>query len=279
MRTIGKPLHAFDEELFRRIANNTNRIPSESRREAWIADTVLLLGSRLGNDAVLSGGSAVRNITQVMRTTYDVDFDTRIGSLQEIRRKLKDVNRAIGIKRMESKEMGELHEDLKRNVEKTFHGNRKMLHMLRRTEKGELRVHIMHPPEMPEMFAHSRRVELVSLVKTNRFVLTARAEHLFFRKALRAATERRVEDFLDTYNLLHAVGSLGRKRITTYARAKDPAAVSRGLKILAAEPEYFERELPSRLAYVETDLSPARMKVLAYSIADELNRTADEISG
>lgn len=90
-------MHVCSREVFDRIATSTKRVPSESRREAWIADTVLLVASRLANHAVLSGGSAVRNITQVMRTTYDVDFDTRIASLREVRKKLGDVNSVIGI--------------------------------------------------------------------------------------------------------------------------------------------------------------------------------------
>lgn len=278
MRSIDQDPHTFDGELFARIANSKNRIPSESRREAWIADTILLLASRLGNDAVLSGGSAVRNITHVMRATYDVDFDVRIGSLQEIRPKFKDVNRAIGIKRIESGEIGALRENPKRNVEKTFYGMRRMLHMLRRTDQGDLRVHIMHIPEMPEMFVHPPRVELVSIEKTDSYVLNARPEHLFFRKALRAITERRVEDFLDTYNLLHTAGASGRNQIITYAKSKDAAAVSKGIRTLAGEPEYFKKELASRLGYAEADLSPARMKELAHLIAAELSKTAHEIS-
>lgn len=278
MRSSNQQPHTFDGELLAKIANSKNRIPSESRREAWIADTVLLLASSLGNDAVLSGGSAVRNITHVMRATYDVDFDVRISSLQEIRRKLKDVNRTIGIKPRESGKVGALRENPKRNVEKTFYGMRKMLHMLRRTNQGELRVHLMHVPEMPEMFVDPPRVELVSIEQTDTYVLNAKPEHLFFRKALRAITERRVEDFLDTYNLLHTTGASGRNQIITYAKSKDAAAVSKGLKILAGEPEYFKKELVPRLAYTETDLSPARMKELANLIAAELSKTGHEIS-
>ena len=278
MRSINQDPHTFDGELFARIAGSRNRIPSESRREAWIADTVLLLASKLGNDTVLSGGGAVRNITHVMRATYDVDFDVRIGSLQEIRRKLKDVNQAIGIKRIESGKIGTLHENPKRNVEKTFYGMRKMLHMLRRTDQGDLRVHLMHVPEMPEMFVDPPRVELVSIEQTDSYVLNARPEHLFFRKALRAITERRVEDFLDTYNLFHTAGASGRNQIITYARSKDATAVSRGIKILAGEPENFKKELASRLAYAEADLSPARMKALAHLVAAELSKTANAIS-
>ncbi len=271
-------MHTFNGELFGRIANSKNRIASESRREAWIADTVLLIASRLGGDAVLSGGSAVRNITRIMRTSYDVDFDTRVGSLQRIRQKLWDVNRAIRIKRAESEEIGALRENPKRNAEKTFYGMRKMLHMIRRTEIGDLKVHIMHVPEMPEMFVNPPRLELVSIEKTGSYVLNAKSEHLFFRKALRAITERRVEDFLDTYNLFHTAGASGREQIIGYAKSKDAVAVSKGLKILAGEPEDLRRELSSRLAYVEADLSPGRMKALAQLMAVELNKTADEIS-
>ncbi len=278
MRSTNQNVHTFNGELFGRIANSRNRIASESRREAWIADTVLLIASRLGGDAVLSGGSAVRNITRVMRTTYDVDFDTRIGSLERIRQKLTDVYRAIGIKRRESEEIGALRENPRRNAEKTFYGMRKMLHMIRRTEIGDLKVHIMHVPEMPEMFVNPLRLELVSIEKTGSYVLNARSEHLFFRKALRAITERRVEDFLDTYNLLHTAGTSGRRMITAYSKLRDATAVSKGLKILAGEPEYFKRELNSRLVYGEADLSPARMKALAQLIAARLNKTADEIS-
>ena len=131
---------------------------------------------------------------------------------------------------------------------------------------------------MPEMFVNPLRLELVSIEKTGSYVRNARSEHLFFRKALRAITERRVEDFLDTYNLLHTAGTSGRRQITAYSKLKDAPAVSKGLKILAGEPEYFKTELTSRLAYVEADLSPARMKALAQLIAARLNKTADEIS-
>lgn len=277
MRPISQDAHTYNDELFDRIASSRKRVSSESRREAWIADTVLLVASRLGNQAVLSGGSAVRNITQVMRTTYDVDFDTRISSLQEVRGKLRDVNRAIGIKRKESKEIGECRENPERNAEKTFYGMRRMLHMLRRTDHGDLKVHIMHVPEMPEMFTSPSKLELVSIEKTDSYVINARAEHLFSRKTLRAITERRVEDFLDTYNLLHTGGASGRREIIEYARSKDSSAISKGLKTLAREPQYFAKELSSRLTYVEADLSQGRMKALAQSIAAELNKTADEV--
>jgi hypothetical protein len=150
--------------------------------------------------------------------------------------------------------------------------------MIRRTDQGDLKIHLMHVPEMPEMFLDPPKVELISIERTDRYVINAKPEHLFFRKVLRAITNRRVEDFLDTYNLLHTAGTTGRKQIITYAKSKDAAAISKGIKILAGEPEYFKKELAPRLAHAETDLSPARMKVLAHLIAAELNKTANEIS-
>ncbi len=213
-----------------------------------------------------------------MRTTYDIDFDTRINSLTEIRRKLKDVNRTIGVRKVWSHEIGELRLNPERNAQKTFYGMRRMLHMLRRTEKGDLKVHIMHVPIMPEMFAKPLRLELVSIETTDTFVLNVRPEHLFFRKAIRATTERRVEDFVDTYNLLRTGGTIGRKQIIAYAKSKNPGAASKGLSILSGEPEYFAKELGLRLGYVEGDISPQAMRTLARSIAIQVNRVADEIS-
>ena len=265
----------FDSELFKKIANSSNRIPSEAKREAWIADTILLLASELGKRAVLSGGSAVRNITRVMRATYDVDFDTDISSLREMRQTLKHVNQLSQLNR--TKRLGALYENPERNNVKTFYGQRKMLHMLRTTDAGGIKVHIMHAPEMPEMFANPIPLELVSIETTDRNVSNARAEHLFFRKCIRANTEKRVEDFLDTYNILQSVGAPQRGGIIAYVKTKDPKATVNGLKILAEDPASYIPQLNARLTYVEKDCSRGRLKEIAYSISQSLLQFSEEI--
>lgn len=265
----------FDSELFEKIANSSSRIPSEAKREAWIADTILLLASQLGESAVLSGGSAVRNITRVMRATYDIDFDTNINSLQQMRQTLKQANQRVQLKK--TNKLGALYENPERNNVKTFYGERKMLHMLRRTDVGIIKVHIMHAPEMPEMFTNPLRLELVSIETTDRKVPNARAEHLFFHKCIRANTEKRVEDFLDTYYILQSIGASRRRDLIAYAKDKDANATANGLKILAEDPESYIPQLNARLTYVENDRSTGRLKEIAYSISQELLKVGGEI--
>jgi hypothetical protein len=265
----------FDSELFEKISNSKSRIPSEAKREAWIADTILLLASELGEDSVLSGGSAVRNITRVMRSTYDVDFDTEISSLQQMRQSLKDVNKQVQLKK--TNKVGAVYENPERNNVKTFYGERKMLHLLRTTDAGSIKVHIIHAPEMPEMFTDPPRLELVSIETTDRKVSNARAEHIFFRKCIRANTEKRVEDFLDTHYILQSAGAWRRRDLIPYAKAKDAKAVANGLKILASDPQSYIPQLDARLTYMENDRSTRRLKEIAYSISQELVKVAAEI--
>lgn len=266
----------FDPELFEKIAKSNRRIPSEAKREAWIADTILLLASELGESSVLSGGSAVRNITRIMRTTYDVDFDTKISSLQQMRQTLNHVNQRAHLGRKRNK-AGTVIENPERNNVKTFYGERKMLHMIRTTDAGNITVHIMHVPEMPEMFTEPPRLELVSIESTDRKVPNARAEHLFFRKCIRANKEKRVEDFLDTYYILQSVGASRRHYLISYAKTKEASAAANGLKNLAKDHESYIAELATRLTYVENDTSAKRLKEIAYSISQELEKAATEI--
>jgi len=267
--------YIFDSELFEKISNSSSRIPSEAKREAWIADTILLLASELGDGSVLSGGSAVRNITHVMRATYDVDFDTRISSLRQMRQTLRHVNQRVQLKK--TNKLGVLSENPQRNNVKTFYGQRKMLHLLRTTDAGSVKVHIMHAPEILEMFTDPPRLELVSIETTDRTVPNARAEHLFFRKCIRANTEKRVEDFLDTYYILQSVGVSRRQDLIRFAKAKDAQAVANGLGILVSDPESYIPQLSARLTYVEADRSTTRLREIAYSISQELVRLAGEI--
>jgi hypothetical protein len=270
-----KDVGIFDPGLFEKIANSGNRIPVESIREAWLADTILLLGNTLSANAVLSGGSAVRNLTRVMRLTYDIDFDTRIDSIEELRGILKAANRRIRVSKR--KENGCVYEDPHHSNDQSFYGERRIFHALRRTSSGELRIHIMHVPDMPEMFESPLRLQLVSVEDTERTVRNARAEHLFFRKSLRASRERRVEDFLDLYSLIVVAGSKGKRKLVEFAKAKDASSASSGLEILSRSAEYFAPQLRPRLTYVEPDLSASRLNEIAYSIAKELEKAATEI--
>ena len=266
----------FDADLFNKISSSTQRIASESRREAWLVDTILLLVSHLDDRAVLSGGGAVRNITRVMRTTYDVDFDTEIDSLGVIRKMLRDVNKRLGIKR---KSAGAVYENPERDNPKTFYGESRILHMLRATDAGRLKVHIMHVPDMPEMFDNPPHLELVSIEKTEYKVPNGSAETLFYRKALRANKEKRVEDFLDLHHLLVSLGNTGRSALVSYLKSKDARAAANGLNVLSSEPESFIPEFRTRLAYVDADLLIASMKPKASTISHELRQVAAEITG
>ena len=210
-----------------------------------------------------------------MRATYDVDFDTKISSLQQMRKTLKLVNQRVRLKK--TNKLGLLYENPDRNNVKTFYGERKMLHLLRTTDAGSIKVHIMHAPEIPEMFTDSPRLELVSIETTERKVHNASAEHLFFRKCIRANTEKRVEDFLDTYYILRSLGASRRRDEFRFVTAKDPEAVANGLKILSSDPESYIPQLNARLTYVENDRSTTRLKEIAYSISQELVRVTGEI--
>jgi len=273
LRTSQKGI--FERALFNKISSSTRRIPSESRREAWLADTILLLVSQLDDKAILSGGSAVRNITRVMWTTYDIDFDTEIGSLGVLRKMLRDTNNKLGINR---ESLGAIYENPERNNPKTFYGERKMIHMLRTTDVGSLKFHIMHVNDLPEMFDKPPHLELVSIEKTDYKVPNGSAHTLFYRKALRANKEKRVEDFLDLYHLLVGLGSTKRSAMVAYVKSKDSKAAVNGLGVLSSDPESFVPELKSRLAYVDTNLSIANMKAKAYTISQELEKIAAEIA-
>lgn len=152
-----------------------------------------------------------------------------------------------------------------------------MLHLLRTTDAGSIKVHIMHAPEMPEMFTKPPRLELVSIETTDRMVPNVRAEHQFFRKCIRANTEKRVEDFLDTYYILQSLGVSRRQDLIRFAKAKDAQAVANGLKILASDSESYIPQLDARLTYVEADRSSARLREIAYSISQALLGLAGEI--
>jgi hypothetical protein len=174
--------------------------------------------------------------------------------------------------------LGVLSENPQRNNVKTFYGERKMLHLLRTTDAGSIKVHIMQAPEMPEMFTNPPRVDLVSIETTDRTVPNARAEHLFFRRCIRANTEKRVEDFLDTHYIVQSLGISGRQDLIQFAKTKDAQAVANGLKILASDPESYIPQLDARLTYVEADRSTTRLREIAYSISQALLRLAGEIS-
>jgi hypothetical protein len=192
-----------------------------------------------------------------------------------MRQILRHVNERVRLKK--SSKVGVLSENPERNNVKTFYGERKMLHLLRTTDAGSIKVHIMHAPEIPEMFTDPPRLELVSIETTDRTVPNARAEHLFFRKCIRANSEKRVEDFLDTYYILQALGASRKQDLIRFARTKDAQAVTNGLTILAGDPESYIPKLSARLTYVENDRSAARVKEIAYSISQELAGIAGEI--
>ena len=271
------PEGIFDPELFDKISNSTKRIPSESKREAWVTDTILLLVSQLDEKAVLSGGSAVRNITRVLRTTYDVDFDTPINSLKQLRELLKKTNQNLGIRHNRSA-LGAFYENPNRNIAKTFYGESKILHMLRKTEHGLLKIHIMYVIDMPEMFQKPPRLELITIEETNYKVPNAQASALFYRKSLRANKEKRVEDFLDLYHIIRSLNAVKRAALIAYLKSKDVKAVVKGLNVLSSDPENYIASLKDRLAYVESDTSVPNMKSKAYTISQELQTVVKEIT-
>jgi hypothetical protein len=193
-----------------------------------------------------------------------------------MRQILRHVNEGVQLKRRNK--VGALSENPERNNVKTFYGERKMLHMLRTTDAGSIKVHIMHVPEIPEMFTNPPRLELVSIETTDRTVPNARAEHLLFRKCIRANAEKRVEDFLDAYDIINSVGVSRRQDLIHFAKVKDAQSVANGLRILASDPESYIPQLSARLTYVETDRSTTRLRQIAYSISQELERVADTLA-
>ena len=216
-----------------------------------MADTILLLSEGLGN-AVLTGGSGVRNITKVYRLTYDVDFDTPEPDVETIYGWMRNANRTIGIKGSleRYRTPGAITIQQDRNVKASFEGPNRLAPFVRWTgEKQFMRIHIMGVFDMPEMFEEYEDIDLETAVPIKAKTHTAHRKHLFYRKAVRAQKESRPEDFMDLTFILQTAG-VHLQEIVDYCSLKNNReGVRRGLEILISDRKKFVDQVGSRLVY------------------------------
>ncbi len=229
-------------------------------REAWLADTILLMSKHL-KDAVLTGGSGARNLTKVYRLTNDVDLDTQEDNFESICNQVRSANKTIGggNRSLEGRIVPGLITFIpKRNVKATFEGENRLAPFARwTTEKAYLKIHIMHVPDMPELFTNSEKVGLESVIPLGESVTTVSRECLFYRKALRACSETRAEDFLDLTFLLTTATSEQRKSIENYcAKSEKKEMVKQGLRFLISKKGDFVSQVETRLTYVSLSKPP-----------------------
>lgn len=222
-------------------------------REAWLADTILLLSECL-NRAVLTGGSGARNITKVYRLTYDVDFDTDESDVDRIYEWMKTANRTIGAK--DSLEQygtpGVITVQQGRNVKASFEGPNHLAPFVRWIDgKQYVRIHLMGVFQMPEMFNEFEDLNLETVLPIRAKVHTVNRKHLFYRKAIRALKESRPEDFMDLTFILQTAGTR-LPEIVEYCSARSKReSVTRGLETLISDRKKFVGEIGNRLVYAD----------------------------
>ena len=244
----------FRPDLFediKGIANRKGWEPTDVLREAWLADTILLLSKCMGR-AVLTGGSGVRNITRIYRLTVDADFDTDESRIETIYEWMTAANKILGTKiALDSYgTIGMITTQPGRNTKAAFEGPNRLAPFVRWVdEKQFVRIHVMFVPDMPEMFEEYEETELETVVPAGAKVRTANRKHLFFRKATRALKVSRPEDFMDLIFILRAAGT-SKEDIATYcAHPKRCEGAIRGLEILVSDRANFVQKVSERLVY------------------------------
>jgi hypothetical protein len=237
------------------VADERGWQPTDVLREAWLADTILLLSESLGN-AVLTGGSGVRNITKVYRLTYDVDFDTPESNIETIYEWMRRANKAIGIKGSLERygALGGITVQQDRNIKASFEGPNHLAPFVRWTgEKQFMRIHIMGVFDIPEMFEEYEDLDLETAAPVKAKVHTANRKHLFYRKAIRAQKESRPEDFMDLTFILQTAGAHLREIVDYCSQKNKREGVRRGLEILISDRKKFVDQVGSRLVYEGLD--------------------------
>lgn len=257
------------------MAEGKGWLISDVLREAWLADTILLVADHL-HGAVVSGGSAVRNITKIYRITYDVDFDTHEENFEEICNALKQANKALGAARSLDKYniAGVISFKPRRNVKASFEGDRKLAPFVRwMSKEAYLNLHIMRVPDVPEMLSHKHLMRLETVIPVERTVPTADRRYLFYRKASRANTEARVEDFMDLTFLIDTATGEQLQQLAEYCSdpRKKPVIV-KGIKNQISKKRDYIESVQTRLVY-------AALKVPANEWVDKAAETFESFLG
>ena len=203
-------------------------------------------------DAVLSGGSGVRNLTRVYRLTYDVDFDCQENEIDPILDALKEANATLGGRRnLDETKAGLITTQPGANIKGSFYGPNRLAKFSRWTKdaKKPLKLHIMNVPDLPEMFPGEMR-KLETVLKIDRRVPNASRNCLFYRKAIRANKEARPEDFLDLTFILESSSKTEVDQLISFCSIESrKTPVSTGIQHLVNNRKNFRSEIVSRLAH------------------------------
>ena len=180
----------YKPEIFQnleQISQNSKWLQTEILWEAWLADTILLVADNLTN-AVLTGGSGARNITQVYRLTYDVDFDTPEEDIEKIFEGLKQANHKLGGRRsLDEREAGLITIEPDCDVRASFRGPNHLAKFSRWTENGRrpMKLHIMNVSGIQDMLPGDLH-KLETVLPIEATVRTAYRKYLFYRKSLKS---------------------------------------------------------------------------------------------
>ncbi len=151
----------YHPELFNDLSGTADTLGwlrSEIETEAWLIDTISALSDHF-LDAVLVGGSGVRNHTKQNRLTNDVDFDTKLKSLREVNEQMAVINkRLVGTRNPKEGQIGAITHDKLESSRAKFYGVRKLVAYNRwRSSERAVRIHIMYVPDdmqFTEIHAH-----------------------------------------------------------------------------------------------------------------------------
>lgn len=244
----------YHPELFRNLSETAEKVGwlnSEIETEAWIIDTISVLSDNFP-EAILVGGSGVRNHTQQNRLTNDVDFDTRLNSLREVNKRIAIINKQlVGTRNPEERQIGAIIPDSGESARAKFYGVRKLAAYNRwRSSDRAVKIHIMYVPDDIQVYHDSPILPIMSPIKHNYTARTGPKHYLFYRKAKRATNEVRPEDFLDIV-FIYETSTVGeRTTITDYCRNNNRRdIVLQGLKNILAF-EFNRAEIELRLTHV-----------------------------
>ncbi len=239
----------YHPELFRNLsetAENVGWLRTEAETEAWLIDTISVLSDNF-LEAILVGGSGVRNHTHKNRLTNDVDFDTRLNSLREINERIAIVNNhLVGTRNPREGQIGAITTNPTESARAKFYGVRELAAFNRwRNSDKAMKIHIMHVVDDMKVYHNSPVLPIRSPIENNYKARTGPKHYLFYRKAKRATNEVRPEDFLDIIFIHETSTGEEQDAIIDYCRNNNRHdVVLRGLQnILGFEFERAEIEL------------------------------------
>lgn len=244
----------YHPELFRDLSETADKVGwllSEIETEAWLIDTISVLSDNF-LEAILVGGSGVRNHTKQNRLTNDVDFDTRLNSLREVNERIAIINKQlVGTRNPKAGRIGAITLDKEESSRAKFYGVRKLVAYNRwRSSDRAVRIHIMYVPDDMQVYQDSLALPIWSSIQHNYTARTAWKHYLFYRKAKRAISEVRPEDFLDIVFIYMTSTAQEQNAIIDYCRNDNRRDdVVQGLDNILAF-EFNRAEIESRLSHV-----------------------------